>query len=110
MVGAATSPGRHRGLDPGLPRGRPDLARVPLQPAAHGGGSGRHWHSPRKPGAILAVDNTFATPLNQQPLEFGASVSIQSATKFIGGHSDLLCGVATTRDEALWQVSERLER
>lgn len=60
--------------------------------------------APRKPGAILAVDNTFATPLNQQPLEFGASVSIQSATKFIGGHSDLLCGVATTRDEALWQA------
>lgn len=57
----------------------------------------------RKPGAILAVDNTFATPLNQQPLQFGATVSLQSATKFIGGHSDLLAGVATTRDEALWQ-------
>ncbi len=60
--------------------------------------------APRKPGAILAVDNTFATPLNQQPLAFGATVSIQSATKFIGGHSDLLGGVATTRDEALWQA------
>ncbi len=58
--------------------------------------------SPRKPGAILAVDNTFATPLNQQPLDFGATVSIQSATKFIGGHSDLLSGVATTRDATLW--------
>jgi cystathionine gamma-synthase len=60
--------------------------------------------APRKPGAILAVDNTFATPLNQQPLEFGATVSLQSATKFIGGHSDLLAGVATTRDDALWQA------
>ncbi|MCC6616307.1 MAG: aminotransferase class I/II-fold pyridoxal phosphate-dependent enzyme [Anaerolineae bacterium] len=60
--------------------------------------------APRKPGAILAVDNTFATPLNQQPLDFGATVSVQSATKFIGGHSDLLGGVATTRDEALWQA------
>jgi cystathionine gamma-synthase len=55
----------------------------------------------RKPGGILAVDNTFATPLNQRPLDFGATVSIQSATKFIGGHSDLLLGVATTRDEGL---------
>jgi cystathionine gamma-synthase len=44
--------------------------------------------APRKPGAILAVDNTFATPLNQQPLELGATVSLQSATKFIGGDSD----------------------
>jgi cystathionine gamma-synthase len=60
--------------------------------------------APRKPGAIVAVDNTFATPLNQQPLDFGATVSLQSATKFIGGHSDLLAGVATTKDEALWHA------
>ena len=38
--------------------------------------------APRKPGAIIAVDNTFATPLNQQPLDYGATVSLQSATKF----------------------------
>jgi len=57
--------------------------------------------APRKPGAVVAVDNTFATPLNQQPLEWGATVSLQSATKFIGGHSDLLAGVATTKDAAL---------
>lgn len=63
--------------------------------------------APRKPGAIVAVDNTFATPLNQQPLNFGATVSLQSATKFIGGHSDLLGGVATTRDDALWRALRR---
>lgn len=63
--------------------------------------------APRKPGAIVVVDNTFATPLNQRPLDFGATVSVQSATKFIGGHSDLLAGVATTRDEALWQALRR---
>jgi cystathionine gamma-synthase len=57
--------------------------------------------APRKRGAILAVDNTFATPLHQQPLDFGATVSVQSATKFLGGHSDLLGGVATTRDPAI---------
>jgi len=60
--------------------------------------------APRKSGAILAVDNTFATPLNQRPLDFGASVSLQSATKFIGGHSDLLGGVATTKDDALYHA------
>jgi len=63
--------------------------------------------APRKPGAIVAVDNTFATPLNQQPLDFGATVSVQSATKFIGGHSDLLAGVATTRDDAMWRALRR---
>jgi cystathionine gamma-synthase len=60
--------------------------------------------APRKPGAIVAVDNTFATPLNQRPLDFGATVSLQSATKFIGGHSDLLAGVATTRDDEVWHA------
>ncbi len=63
--------------------------------------------APRKPGSIVAVDNTFATPLNQRPLDFGATVSLQSATKFIGGHSDLLAGVASTRDEALWHALKK---
>jgi cystathionine gamma-synthase len=57
--------------------------------------------APRKPGAILAVDNTLATPLNQRPLGLGADVSVQSVTKFIGGHSDLLAGVVTVRDANL---------
>lgn len=61
----------------------------------------------RKPGAIVAVDNTFATPLNQRPLDFGATVSLQSATKFIGGHSDLLAGVATTKCDALWHALKK---
>jgi len=43
--------------------------------------------APRKRGAILGVDNTFATPLNQKPLALGADVSVQSVTKFIGEHS-----------------------
>lgn len=57
--------------------------------------------APRKPGTLVAVDNTFATPLNQQPLQLGADLSFQSATKFIGGHSDLLAGVVTVRREDL---------
>jgi len=58
--------------------------------------------APRKVDSILAVDNTFATPLNQQPLVLGADVSMQSATKFIGGHSDLLGGIlSTSRTELL---------
>lgn len=58
--------------------------------------------APRKSGAILVVDNTFATPLNQRPLELGADISMHSATKFIGGHSDLLAGLLiTNRPELL---------
>ena len=58
--------------------------------------------SPRKPGAILGVDNTFATPLNQCPLLLGADVSVHSVTKFIGGHSDLLGGMTVVRDDQLY--------
>jgi cystathionine gamma-synthase len=57
--------------------------------------------APRKRGAILGVDNTFATPLNQCPLALGADVAVQSVTKFIGGHSDLLGGIVTVRDANL---------
>ena len=57
--------------------------------------------APRKPGAILGVDNTFATPINQRPLGLGADVAVQSVTKFIGGHSDLLGGVVTVRHGTL---------
>ena len=45
----------------------------------------------------VAVDSTFATPLLQQPLRMGADFSVQSATKFIGGHSDLMLGLVSTR-------------
>ena len=43
-------------------------------------------------GALLAVDNTFASPVNQNPLELGADFVIHSATKYLGGHSDLTAG------------------
>jgi cystathionine gamma-synthase len=57
--------------------------------------------APRKRGAILGVDNTLATPLNQRPLALGADVAVHSVTKFIGGHSDLLGGVVIVRDANL---------
>jgi cystathionine gamma-synthase len=63
--------------------------------------------APRKPGCLLAVDNTFATPLNQRPLERGADISMHSATKFIGGHSDLLAGVLVARDPGLYASLRR---
>jgi len=51
----------------------------------------------RERGALTVVDATFATPLRQRPLELGADIVMQSATKFIGGHSDLLLGAAICR-------------
>lgn len=52
-------------------------------------------------GALLAVDNTFATPYLQNPLDHGADVVSHSSTKYLGGHSDIVGGALITRDEAL---------
>jgi cystathionine gamma-synthase len=57
-------------------------------------------------GAMVVVDNTFATPYLQRPLELGADAVVYSATKYLGGHSDLLMGTVSTNDDAL---AERLE-
>jgi cystathionine beta-lyase/cystathionine gamma-synthase len=56
-------------------------------------------------GAMLVVDNTFATPYLQRPLELGADVVVHSTTKYLGGHSDVIGGFAATNDPT---VAERL--
>ncbi|AXK44397.1 trans-sulfuration enzyme family protein [Brachybacterium saurashtrense] len=52
-------------------------------------------------GALVIVDNTFMTPVLQRPLELGADLVVQSATKYLAGHSDLLAGAVTTDDDEL---------
>ncbi len=54
-------------------------------------------------GAKVAVDNTFATPVFQRPIELGADVVVHSMTKYLNGHSDVVAGCAVTRDEELAQ-------
>jgi cystathionine beta-lyase/cystathionine gamma-synthase len=56
-------------------------------------------------GAIVVVDNTFATPYLQQPLDLGADIVVHSTTKYLGGHSDSIGGFAATNDPT---IAERL--
>ena len=70
-------------------RAHADRHRAAAAEAAHAG------------GALLCCDSTFATPLLQRPLDLGADLAWQSATKYLAGHSDVLAGVVTTRDAAL---------
>ena len=58
----------------------------------------------RKAQAIVIVDNTFATPINQNPLELGAHLVLHSATKFLGGHADALGGVVCGSKDLIDQV------
>lgn len=55
-------------------------------------------------GAWLVVDNTFASPYNQNPLALGADIVVHSTTKYIGGHSDVIGGVVVTRDEGILET------
>ena len=55
----------------------------------------------KKHNLLLAVDNTFATPYLQQPLDFGADIVMHSATKYLGGHSDVVMGALIVNDNAL---------
>ncbi|GAA4275146.1 cystathionine gamma-synthase [Aquimarina gracilis] len=59
----------------------------------------------KKHNLLLAVDNTFATPYLQRPLDLGADIVMHSATKYIGGHSDLVMGALIVKDE---EIAEKL--
>ncbi|MDP6974911.1 MAG: cystathionine gamma-synthase family protein [Gammaproteobacteria bacterium] len=58
----------------------------------------------KKVGAIVVVDNTFATPINQNPLELGADIVLHSASKYLGGHADALGGVICGNKELVKKV------
>src|SRR5690625_6574155 len=55
----------------------------------------------KKHDLLLAVDNTFATPYLQRPLELGADIVMHSATKYLGGHSDVIMGGLIVRDKEI---------
>ena len=62
-----------------------------------------------KAGALLVVDNTFATPLFQQPFQLGADLVVHSVTKYLGGHSDLIQGAVLARDPAVFEPVKFLQ-
>jgi cystathionine beta-lyase/cystathionine gamma-synthase len=58
----------------------------------------------RKHGVISTIDSTFATPINCRPAEWGIDLVLHSGTKYFGGHSDLICGIATGRRDLIDQI------
>lgn len=63
----------------------------------------------KKVGAMLAVDNTFATPYLQTPLDLGADIVMHSATKYLGGHSDVVMGALVTSNEDIAKEMYRIQ-
>ena len=58
----------------------------------------------RKHGLVSTIDSTFATPINCRPAEWGIDLVLHSGTKYFGGHSDLICGIATGRHDLIDQI------
>ncbi|NBN99804.1 MAG: cystathionine gamma-synthase, partial [Flavobacteriia bacterium] len=63
----------------------------------------------RTAGAWLCVDNTFATPFLQSPLDLGADIVMHSVTKYLGGHSDVIMGALITNDESIAKEIYRIQ-
>jgi cystathionine gamma-synthase len=60
----------------------------------------------RRHGVLTLIDSTFATPANQRPLEFGIDLVLQSCTKYLGGHNDILAGAVLGRGELIAQIRD----
>jgi methionine-gamma-lyase len=98
----ACDPGAvERALAPDGPRARLVLVESIANPTIRVCDVERIAELARSAGALLSVDATFASPLAQRPLELGAHVSHHSATKYLGGHSDVTAGVLSFADDAL---------
>jgi cystathionine beta-lyase len=63
----------------------------------------------KRSGAMLCVDNTFATPYLQNPLDLGADVVMHSVTKYLGGHSDVVMGALVTSDDTIAEEMYRIQ-
>lgn len=63
--------------------------------------------SARQIGALTTIDSTFASPINQNPLNYGVDIVLHSATKYLGGHSDIMAGAAIGSREHLKRIRER---
>jgi cystathionine beta-lyase len=60
----------------------------------------------RSQGILTAIDNTFASPINQNPSDLGIDIVLHSGTKYLGGHSDLCCGAALGKRELISQIAD----
>ncbi len=80
------------------------LIESPTNPALEVADTERLVAAGHEAGASVVVDNTFATPLLQRPLDLGADIVLHSVTKFLAGHSDVVMGALVVRDDQLYDV------
>lgn len=82
---------------------------TPINPTSECVSIERTVKTARKSEAITMIDNTFASPINQNPIDFGVDVVIHSATKYIGGHSDVMAGAAIGSKELISRIRDAMK-
>jgi cystathionine gamma-synthase len=94
----------------GLGKGDVVHIETPINPTGECVDVAKYAKLAHERGAKLTVDATFGPPPLQDPFALGADAVMHSGTKYLGGHSDMLCGVLATKDEAMWKglYTERL--
>ena len=93
-------------VDSVVPEAKVVYFETPVNPTTHCLSIERVVSAARKIGAVVVMDNTFASPINKNPIEWGVDVVVHSATKYIAGHSDLLAGAAATTAERAAGIAE----
>ncbi|HWL12532.1 MAG TPA: cystathionine gamma-synthase family protein [Ureibacillus sp.] len=102
---ALCSTGDHEAIEAEIAKGCKILyLETPTNPTVKITDIKRMAKAGKEAGAIVVVDNTFATPINQNPLELGVDLVLHSATKFLGGHADALGGVVCGPKELIHQI------
>jgi cystathionine beta-lyase/cystathionine gamma-synthase len=95
-------------LDQHVPDARVVYLETPANPTIKVIDIARVVAAARRVGAITIIDNTFASPINQTPIDLGVDVVLHSTTKYLGGHSDLIGGAVVTREELIAPVREMM--
>lgn len=96
-------------LDALIPQAKAVYFETPINPTSDCIAIPRVVAAARKIGAVTIMDNTFASPINQNPLDWGVDVVIHSATKYIGGHSDVTAGAAITSEALGRQIRANMK-
>ncbi|PHH58621.1 hypothetical protein CDD82_2825 [Ophiocordyceps australis] len=98
------------GLDDEVQAGDVIHVETPLNPTGEARSIAHYAARAAQAGAHLSVDATLGPPPLQQPFKLGAQVVMHSGTKYLGGHSDMLCGILATRADTGWDATLRSQR
>lgn len=97
------------GVDEKFPNTKIVYFETPVNPTTDCISISKVVKAARRAGALTIVDNTFASPVNQNPIDLGVDIVVHSATKYIGGHSDIMAGAAVSSHSFVKDIREAMK-